>query len=158
MWGTSGQQLRRDYTLQRSTGYKPSGVTTSNPTVAMVMLWKSHSLFIAEAVQSVAQRIDPTGTPAPPQFLKQRFQMISCALPWDCEAKEGGRGGNSISPMVLHQREADRSISLRHPGCAGPGVCRGDIGSKSLVLLVWIKDNFTRYRTAGNQSTQQPLR
>lgn len=26
---------------------------------------------------------------------------------------------NSISPMVLHQREADRSISLRHPGCAG---------------------------------------
>lgn len=26
---------------------------------------------------------------------------------------------NSISPTVLHQREKDRSISLRHPGCAG---------------------------------------
>lgn len=74
----------------------------------------------------------------------KRFQMISRALPRD-RGSSGGGMCNSISPRVLHQREADRSISLRHPGCAhGRGACTQDIGSTSLAPLVWIKVSLTK--------------
>lgn len=69
--------------------------------------------------------------------------MIPCALPRDCEAQEG-EWRNSISPTVLNQREADRYISLRHPGCADLANTTEDIGSTSLVLLVCIKVSLTK--------------
>lgn len=46
---------------------------------------------------------------------RHRFQMISCVFPRGLQLRRGMC--NSISPTVLHQREADKSISWRHPGC-----------------------------------------
>jgi len=88
-----------------------SGVTTSNPIVAMEMLWRSKTK-VAIQLAGHRRRIDK---PAHPHFRDSKWLVVHS------HGTEKLRRGmcDSISPLVLHQREADRSISLRYPGCAG---------------------------------------
>lgn len=133
LWGTSGHQLWRHRSLQRSQGQDPSGVTPSEPMVALETLWRKQRT-------EAHRRTTDINSPFPISE-KQRFQTISCALPWDREAKEGGCVIQLVPRFCTKGRQTTPShwdIQDVQAWC----MCRR-YWQWSLVALLWIKDNLT---------------
>lgn len=106
-WTHLGTSCERNHSLERSTCQAPSGLTTSKAMVAKM----TQALLLA------------AHTPTLPLCWKKSNKQTRYSK-WlavhSHRTRKLRRGMcNSISPAVLHQREAHRSISLRHPGCAG---------------------------------------